>query len=71
MKSLKGRGGVIGKGLSENVTRVWTKTMHKCAEVTEVLEEMSNTQVSESHQETLPGRIERDEKDLKKIQEFF
>ena len=62
MKSLKGRGGAIGKGLSENVTRVWTKTMHKCAEVTGVLEEMSKKHVSESYQETLPVRIERDEK---------
>ena len=29
MKSLKGRPGVIGKGISENVMRIWTKTMHR------------------------------------------
>ena len=33
MRSLKGRGGVIGKGITENVLNVWTKTMHRCAEV--------------------------------------
>ena len=33
MKSLKGRGGVIGKGMTENVLNVWTKTMHRTAEV--------------------------------------
>ena len=33
MKSLKGRGGVIGRGMSENILRVWTKTIRKCAEV--------------------------------------
>ena len=29
MKSLKGRSGVFGKGISENVMHVWTKTMHR------------------------------------------
>ena len=33
MKSLKGRGGVIGKGMTEIVLNVWTKTMHRSAEV--------------------------------------
>ena len=33
MKSLKGRGGMIGKGMNENVLNVWTKTMHRSAEV--------------------------------------
>lgn len=33
MKVLKGRGGVIGKGMTENVLNVWTKSMHRCAEV--------------------------------------
>ena len=37
MKSLKGRGGVIGKGMTENVIRVWTKTMHRCAEVSNAM----------------------------------
>ena len=36
MRSLKGRGGVIGRGISENVLNVWTKTMHRCAEVGQV-----------------------------------
>ena len=29
MKSLKGRSGVIGKGITENVMHMWTKTMHR------------------------------------------
>ena len=33
MKALKGRGGVIGKGVEENVLNVWTRSMHKCADV--------------------------------------
>ena len=33
MKSLKGRGGMIGKGMNENVLNVWTKTMQRSAEV--------------------------------------
>ena len=33
MKSLKGRGGVIGKGMTEIVLNVWTKAMHRSAEV--------------------------------------
>ena len=37
MKSLKGRTGVMGKGITENVMHVWTKTMHRCATVTEAL----------------------------------
>ena len=33
LKSLKGRGGVILKGMTENVLNVWIKTMHRSAEV--------------------------------------
>ena len=33
MKSLKGRGGMIGKGMTKNVLNVWIKTMHRSAEV--------------------------------------
>ena len=29
MKSLKGRSGIIGRGITENVMNVWTKTMHR------------------------------------------
>ena len=40
MKSLKGRAGVVTKGISEteNVMHVWTKTMHRCAEITETMD---------------------------------
>ena len=33
MKTLKGRGEVVGKGMTENVLNVGTKSMHRCAEV--------------------------------------
>ena len=33
MKSLKDRGGVIGKEMTEIVLNVWTKTMHRSAKV--------------------------------------
>ena len=42
MRSLKGRGGVIAKGITENVLNVWTKTMHRCAEVSEAMEELTS-----------------------------
>ena len=29
MKSLKGRSGIIGRGITDNVMNVWTKTMHR------------------------------------------
>ena len=29
MKSLKGRSGIIGKGITDNVMLVWTKSMHR------------------------------------------
>ena len=33
MEALTGRVGVIGKGVEENVLNVWTRSMHKCADV--------------------------------------
>ena len=33
VRSLKGKGGVIGKGITENVLNDWTKTMHRGADV--------------------------------------
>ena len=33
MKSLKSRGGVIGKAMTEIVLNVWTKAMHRSAKV--------------------------------------
>ena len=37
VKSLKGKRGVIGRGITENVPYVRTKTMHRCVEVTNAL----------------------------------
>ena len=33
MKLFKGRGGVIGKGMTENMLNDWTKTIHRSAKI--------------------------------------
>ena len=71
MKSLKGKAGVIGQGMSDNLLRTWTKTMHRSAEITEEVEKLAEKSQSNSHQETLPGRVKRDELDLEKLTDFF
>ena len=61
MKSLKGKGRVIGRGITENVLNVWTKTMHRCAEVTDALNIVSFSSNSEvQHKETSASRVKRD-----------
>ena len=40
MKSLKDRGGVIGRGISDNAVRVWMKMMHRCAEVSRAMDKL-------------------------------
>ena len=48
------RSGVIGRGLTENVSRVWTKTMHRMAEVNEALESLTHEVSKRDHPEALP-----------------
>jgi hypothetical protein len=66
---LKGRAGVIGKGITENVMNVWTKTMHRCAAVTEATNKYILTpKPCYQHKEAYAaGRIKRDHEDFKKI----
>ena len=72
MKSLKGRGGVIGKGMTDNVMNVWTKTMHRCAELSDALNELVYTQRSpEKHKEMSVARIARDSVDYQDILSWF
>ena len=52
MRSLKGRSGIVGKGITENVLRVWTKTMHRCAEISEAMDSMVSKAVSTQSQNT-------------------
>lgn len=69
MKSLKGRSGIVAKGITENVMNVWTKTMHRCAEVTDAMDELLNMKSSYTqHKEMFEGRIKRDFEDFEKIQ---
>ena len=71
MKSLKGRSGVVGKGITENVLHVCTKTMHRCAEISEAMDSMVSTKSpstqSPKHKELFAGRIKRDYEDFQKI----
>ena len=69
MKSLKDRTQVIGKGITENVMHVWTKTMHQCATVTEAMNKFILTPTtSNQHKEAYFGKIKRDHGDFEKIQ---
>ena len=72
VKSLKGKGGVIGKCITENVLKVWTKTMHRCAEVTDALTIVSLLSNSDDkHKETFASRVKRDNDDFEKVQTWF
>ena len=69
MKSLKDRTHVIGKGITENVMHVWTKTMHQCAAVTEAMNKFILTPTTPNqHKEAYSGKIKRDHGDFEKIQ---
>ena len=57
MKSLKDRTQVIGKGITENVMHVWTKTMHQCAAVTEAMNKFILTPTtSNQHKKAYSGK---------------
>ena len=74
MKSLKGRAGVVTKGISEteNVMHVWTKTIHRCAEITETMDSIvSEEKPSSKHKELFAGRVKPDNDDFNKIKVCF
>ena len=72
IKSLKGRSGVVSKGISTNVMRVWTQTMHRCAEVTDAVSSILLTEkCQEQHKEIFPARVKRDYEDFQVIQSWF
>ena len=58
--------------MTDNVLRVWTKTMHCCAEISDCLNEITSTSNdSQTYKEMQPRRIKRDNIDLDKIQSWF
>lgn len=68
MKSLKGRSGVVAKGITENVMYVWTKTMHRCAELADAIDSvLSDKRPPSKHKELFAGRIKRDYEDFQKV----
>ena len=61
--------GVIGKAMTDNLLRVWTNTVHRCAEISDCLKEINSTSNdSQTHKEMQPGRIKGDNTDFDKIQ---
>ena len=72
MKSLKGRSGFVSRGISTNVMRVWTQTMHRCAEVTDAVSSILLTEkCQEQHREIFPARVKRDYENFQVIQSWF
>ena len=72
MKSLKGKGRVISKGIAKNFLRVWTKTMHRCGEMTDALSIITSLSNSDDkHEETFAGKIKCDNNDFEKVQTWF
>ena len=72
IKSLKGRAAVIEKGITENVMHVWTKTMHRCAAITEAMNKVILTPTpSNQHKEAYSGRVKWDHEDFEKIQLYI
>ena len=58
--------------MTDNVLRVWTKTMHRCAEVGDCLNKITSTSNdSQTYKKMQPGRIKRDNTDFDKIQSQF
>ena len=72
MRSLKCRGGVVTRGITENVMNVWTKTMHRCAEVADSLDLLVNSSSGfDNHKEITAARIKRDNIDYRKLLDWF
>ena len=65
LKSLEGRDGVIGRDMSDNVVRVWTKTMHRCAEVSSAMDKLCFS----ADQDLDGGRTQSDNEHFNKIKE--
>ena len=72
IKPLEGRGGVIGKEMTNNVLRVQAKTMHKCDEaMSELLNNITSaTFESQTHKVMHPGRIKRNDIDFTENQSW-
>ena len=73
MKSLKGRSGVVRKGITENILNVWTKTMHRCSEVADAISSLVSTPSNPAahHKDLYSARVKRDNEDFVKIQCWF
>ena len=73
MKSLKGRGGVVGRGITDNVTRVWTKTIHRSGEISAAIDHVTlhNTTNEPDHKELSASKIKRDHADYTKVFQYM
>ena len=59
MKSLKGKSGIASKGTSTNIMHVWTQTMPRCAEKTDIVSSKLATEKS-LEQHVFPARVKED-----------
>ncbi|KAJ8678203.1 hypothetical protein QAD02_013990 [Eretmocerus hayati] len=73
MKNLKGRGGVIQRGICESTLSKWSDTQVAISVMMNGLEEFAGVsyESSEQHKEMRDSRKERDAADLKKVMQFF
>jgi len=74
MRSLKTNGGLTrGRGMEETQRLRWLLAMPACAEVSEVMQELTGKlfHTSEQHKEMTEARRERDRNDTEKVLAFF
>ena len=74
MQAVKSRGGLTrGRGVSENVRVMWTNSLHRCASVHNAMCNLTGLQnnTSEQHIELGVSRVNRDNDDLGKLQNWL
>ena len=58
--------------MTDNVLRAWTKTIHRCAEISDCLTEITSiSNDGQTYKEMQPGQIKRNNIDFDKIQAWF
>ena len=74
MRSLKTYGGLTrGRGMTESQRTIWLLSVPACADISQAMEEFSNTTYvsSEQHKDSTKARISRDNNDMKSLAVFL
>lgn len=74
MRVLKSRGGLThGRGMTDNTCETWIHSMHMCGAMHNAMTVLTGSEHHQStqHSEMFPSRVERDNKDLAKLVEWF